>query len=82
MDECGITLIHTAPAVVATNADGRVLFRVNVVSGSFSLFRSTRMTSEEKAFIKSFYEESIVGGDVEELVRQMNYETDGDVLCS
>lgn len=75
-------LRYDPPAIIAVNGDGRVLFRYNTVTGSFAVFRSHRMTPSEKEFITFFYETNIAGADVPDMTAKLNYETEGDVLCS
>jgi hypothetical protein len=82
MSDFGITVEIDAPIVVAKNIDGRVLFRLNIVSCSFSVFRSKRMSEEERAFITKFYSENIIGADVESMLKALSYQSDGDIYCA
>lgn len=46
----GILVFEENPDIFARNREGRVLFRFNTVDSSFAVFRSSRMTDDEKEF--------------------------------
>ena len=71
--------------VYARNRDERVLFRFNSTAKRFSIFRSSRMTDDEKDFcviMMARYMPDSSDSDRLDCMRFMNYEVDFDVFCS
>jgi len=83
----GITVEDHGNIVVGRNSTMRVLFRFNKMSESFGVFRSSRMTDDEKEFcvimqLKLAPKEASDPEKKKELIGFLNYETDFDTYCS
>ena len=82
----GIYVLENAASIVARNKNDRVLFKYGKNYGSFSAFRSHRMTDGERQFCIMMFQKllpaSATGEKTRELDDFFNYLTTSDVYCS
>lgn len=81
----GILVFEDGPDIFAKNRDGRVLFRFNKVDSSFAVFRSRRMTGDEKEFclimLRRLRTHMTCMTD-EELMKALDYQLQEDLYCT
>ena len=81
----GILVYDDGPDIYARGQNSRVLFRFNRVDGSFAVFRSPRMTEDEKEFclimFKRLRTKRTLSSE-EEILNALNYEIGEDLYCT
>ena len=80
-----ITVFEDGPDMFARNIEGRVLFRFNKIDGAFSVFRSPRMTQDEKDFCVIMLKQlrlPITKMTEKELIDALNYDLNVDLYCT
>lgn len=80
-----IVVFEEGPDIYARNGDGRVLFRYNKIVKQLSLFRSHRMTEDEKVFcllMVDKYGSKSEGITREQALKALNYEIEQDLYCT
>jgi len=80
----GLVVCVTDVAVFARNAEDRPLFRFNKVTRTFAVFRSRRMTDDEKEFCLIMLKKLTKREDADELASLtafLDYKTVGDIYC-
>jgi len=81
----GILVFDDGPDIYSRNKDGRVLFRFNRIDSSFAVFRSKRMTDEEKEFCVIMLDLLRTHATLmteHELIKAINYELEKDLYCT
>ena len=81
----GILVFEDGPDIYSRNRDGRVLFRFNRVDSSFAVFRSKRMTDDEKEFCVIMLGRLRTSATImteDELVEAINYGLRKDLYCT
>jgi len=81
----GILVYEDGLDVFARNADGRVLFRFNKMDSSFAVFRSPRMTDDEKDLCLMFFEKlsnELTGSTYAGIKDALDYNTEEDLYCT
>jgi len=86
----GIIIEEDDIAIVGRNSEMRVLFRYNVVSCDYGVFRSPRMTETEIDLIiiqfKRLFMDKMSSSDINkrktEMLAFLNYQTDQETFCS
>lgn len=70
--------------LIGRNRDDRVLFKYNKIVHQFSVFRSHRMTEDEKEFLLLMSDKFSDKANInkEEFLKFLNYEIKDDVYCS
>ena len=80
----GLTVFDDGVAVFARNTEDRPLFRFNKTTRTFAVFRSRRMSDEEKEFCLEMLKRLAMREGAEEVARLaafLDYKTVGDVYC-
>jgi hypothetical protein len=81
-----IYIVENEISVIARNKNDRVLFKYGKGHGSFSAYRSHRMTDDEKEFctmmFKKFCPVDATKFKVKKLADFFDYNNDDDVFCS
>jgi len=81
----GILVFEDGPDIYCKNIDGRVMFRFNKIDASFAVFRSPRMTRDEKDFCLIMFDRLWSSRTVstrEEVRKALDYEIDQDLFCT
>lgn len=80
-----LTVYDTSIDIIARNSTSRVIFRYCKLDGVFSIFRSPRMTDDEKEFCLIMFRELADERNLlteDEIRAVLDYSIDKDIYCT